>query len=578
MTLPDQRDRAEHNAAEAIANAFQDWHGEFAGMTRRARGRFARREWRAAQQDTRDRLAQHDIAVTRLVSQLRTVSADALPSWAPVRREFAAMIAGWPDAELAGSFFNSATRRLFGKSGLDPAAEFTAETAPQSAPARRLVARPHPFPDFEPRRFAAILQEMDLGAPWSNLERDVTLVSRAVTEQLDAAKLSHAWELLDLLPSPCYRNKGAYLVGRLRGLAAARPLVLALVHDDSGIAIDAVLTDPDEVSAVFGFTRSYFHVELEHPAAAVDFLATLMPNKRRDELWTAIGYHKHGKTELYRELMRHLDGPGARFEPSEGDRGMVMSVFTLPSLNVVFKVIKDRFDPPKHTTRSQVMARYDLVFAHDRVGRLADAQEFQHLAFRRDHFDPVFLAELAREAGKSVVVEGERVVVRHCYTERRVTPLNLYLRSANPTAALAAVIDYGQAVRDLAAANVFPGDMLLKNFGVTRHGRVIFYDYDELCLLTDCRVRNLPEPRAEEDELLGEPWFGVSEGDIFPEEFHRFMVLSGELGEGFLANHAELFTPEFWLEMQARQRAGDIVDFFPYPPARRLPGRPPGHA
>lgn len=513
MSLPGQRDRAEHNAADAIANAFQQWHGEFAGMTRRARGRFARREWRAAQQDTRDRLAQHDVAVNRLVTALRMVSADALPSWAPVRREFAAMIAGWPDAELAGSFFNSATRRLFGKAGLDPAAEFTAETAPQSAPARRLIARPSLFPDFEPRRFAAILHDVELGAPWADLERDVQLAAQAATAQLDGAGLGGAFEVLDLLPSPCYRNKGAYLVGRLRGPAGTRPLVLALVHDDQGIAIDAVLTDPDEVSAVFGFSRSYFHVELEHPAAAVDFLATLMPNKRRDELWTAIGYHKHGKTELYRELMRHLDRPGAHFEATEGDRGMVMSVFTLPSLNVVFKVIKDRFDPPKHTTRTQVMARYDLVFARDRVGRLADAQEFQHLAFRRSHFRPEFLAELLAQAGKSVLADGERVIVRHCYSERRVTPLNLFLRSAEPEAARAAVVDYGNAVRDLAAANIFPGDMLLKNFGVTRHGRVVFYDYDELCLLTDCRVRHLPDARAEEEEISGEPWFGVSEED-----------------------------------------------------------------
>jgi isocitrate dehydrogenase kinase/phosphatase len=348
------------------------------------------------------------------------------------------------------------------------------------------------------------------------------------------------------------------------------PLVLALTHEAHGVALDAVLTSADETSAVFGFTRSYFHADLEYPAPVIGFLASIMPVKREDELWTAIGYHKHGKTVFYRTLMRHLDPPGARFEVSEGDRGMVMAVFTLPSLNVVFKVIKDHFDQPKTVTHAQVRARYDLVFAHDRVGRLADAQEFDHLRFHRSHFVPALLDELLRVAGRTVMVNGDDVVIRHAYCERRVTPLNLFLRSATAAAAIPVIVDYGNAVRDLAAANIFPGDMLLKNFGVTRHGRVIFYDYDELCLLTDCHVRRLPAATALEDEMSAETWFAVREGDIFPEEFRHFVMLPGELGRAFLAEHERLFGPEFWWSMQERQRAGEVVDFFPYPAIRRL--------
>ena len=230
----------------------------------------------------------------------------------------------------------------------------------------------------------------------------------------------------EILPGVFYRNKGAYVIGRLRSARGLVPLVLALTHEAHGVALDAVLTSPDETSAVFGFTRSYFHADLEHPAPVIGFLASIMPVKREDELWTAIGYHKHGKTVFYRTLMRHLDTPGARFEVSEGDRGMVMAVFTLPSLNVVFKVIKDHFDQPKTVTHAQVRARYDLVFAHDRVGRLADAQEFDHLRFRRDHFVPELLEELTRVAERTVMVNGDDVVIRHAYSERRVTPLNLY--------------------------------------------------------------------------------------------------------------------------------------------------------
>lgn len=359
-------------------------------------------------------------------------------------------------------------------------------------------------------------------------------------------------------------------MGRLRHGEHVLPLLLALTHHVHGVAIDAVLLSPDEASAVFGFTRSYFHADLEHPAPVVAFLASIMPFKREDELWTAVGYHKHGKTVFYRTLMRHLAEPGARFEVSEGDRGMVMAVFTLPSLNVVFKVIKDRFDQPKSVTRDQVLARYNLVFAHDRVGRLADAQEFDHLRLDTSHFAPELLAELRLVAAATVTVHGRDVIIRHCYTERRVTPLNLFLRAAAPGPARDAIVDYGQAVRDLAAANIFPGDMLLKNFGVTRHGRVIFYDYDELCLLTDCRVRHLPAAATLEDEMSADVWFPVREGDIFPEEFRHFVVLPGALGEAFEGHHGELFHPAFWRAMQGRQRAGEVVDFFPYPASRRL--------
>jgi isocitrate dehydrogenase kinase/phosphatase len=345
--------------------------------------------------------------------------------------------------------------------------------------------------------------------------------------------------------------------------------VLPLVHGDRGIAIDAVLLTQDESSVVFGFSWSYFFVDAPHPRGLIAFLQSLMPHKRVDELYTSIGYNKHGKTELYRALVEQLEG-GARFERSEGDRGMVMSVFALPALNVVFKIIRDRFDHPKRTTRREVMERYDLVFRHDRVGRLADAQEFARLEFHRDHFDPGLLADLTAEAGQTVTVRGDAVRVAHAYTERRVTPLNLFLRAAGPDAGCEAVLDYGKAIKDLAAANIFPGDMLLKNFGVTRHGRVIFYDYDELMLLTDCRFRRIPPARDDDEELSAEPWFHVGERDVFPEEFGRFALLPGALGDAFLAEHRDLFGVEFWEAMQRRQQQGEVVDFFPYRPQRRL--------
>jgi isocitrate dehydrogenase kinase/phosphatase len=328
--------------------------------------------------------------------------------------------------------------------------------------------------------------------------------------------------------------------------------------------VDAVLMTQNEASVVFGFSWTYFRVEAARPRVLVAFLASIMPNKRLDELYTTIGFSKHGKTVLYRSLMQHLEDPAARFAFAEGDEGMVMAVFTLPAFSVVFKIIKDTFGAPKNTTRQAVMDRYHFVFVRDRVGRLADAQEYEHLEFPRRCFPDDLLDYLLRVAGATVRVDGDRVVVRQLYTERRVIPLNLYLRDADEDAARDAVIDYGTAIKDLAAADIFTGDMLLKNFGVTRNGRVICYDYDELCLLSECRFRRIPEPTSIEEEYAAEPWFHVADGDIFPEEFKAFLVPPGRVREAFLAAHADLLDVGFWQGVQRRLAAGEVFDVFPY--------------
>ncbi|MGH9577576.1 MAG: bifunctional isocitrate dehydrogenase kinase/phosphatase, partial [Terriglobales bacterium] len=323
-------------------------------------------------------------------------------------------------------------------------------------------------------------------------------------------------------------------------------------------------------SIVFSFTHSYFHVEVERPHEVIHFLKSIMPLKRVAELYIALGENKHGKTELYRDLLRQLERSTDRFEIAPGDPGMVMVVFTLPSYDVVFKVIRDKIPFPKTTTRRDVLKKYQLVFNHDRAGRLADAQEFEHLAFARDRFSEALLADLMETAADSVVVGDGQVVIKHLYTQRRMTPLNLYLRDAEEGAAREVAVEYGQAIKDLAATNIFPGDLLLKNFGVTRHGRVAFYDYDELCALTDCNFRDMPEPRDVEEELASEPWFYVGDGDLFPEEFITFMGLQGTVREVFLQMHGDLLSAEFWRKMQERHSAGEVIDIFPYREGRRL--------
>ena len=574
MSLSVDADRADAGARE-IRRAFHALHADFRRLTRVAAQRFAGRDWPGQLQDAQRRLELHPGAVDRLVRDLAPLLGADLEdraTWKRIKRAYAWRIDDEPNAELAGTFFNSATRRIFSTVGVDPEIEFLDGSAPPDArPIDPAICVRHPRPRDACALIRSILTRYDLGAPYRDLERDAARGGQRLARELAVAGDS-ATDDAETLGAIFYRNKGAYVVGRLRCGGRLVPLVLPLVHGPDRVELDAVLTDEDEISILFSFARSPFHVETARPRELIVFLKSILPAKPVAELYISLGYAKHGKTELFRSLQEHLEQSDDRFETTPGDRGMVMIVFGLPSFDVVFKVIRDRFPHQKRITRRLVRERYRLVSRHDRVGRLVDTQEFEHLRFRRSRFAPELLQELQREAGRSVQLDARTVTFRHLYTERRVVPLNLHLRRAGVSEARRAMRDYGRAIKELAGAGIFPGDFLIKNFGVTRHGRVVFYDYDELCMLRECRFRSLPAPRTPEDEMAAEPWFTVGEHDIFPEEFRTFLELAPELREEFAREHGDLFRVAFWSGLQRRVARGELDDLFPYPARRRLRG------
>jgi isocitrate dehydrogenase kinase/phosphatase len=555
-----------NRAVAAIHAAYDGYHGGFEEITQRARARFERRDWAGARADATERLALYRTYVDAAVADVHDILQDAVMErtlWAAMRARHAAGLRHRPDVELAQTFFNSVTRRVFSTVGVDSAIEYLDPwTAPPDAGAEPLFDTDR-LDTVDAAAVRRLLERIPWSVPYASLERDAARVARLIGEALDGQAERGPIEL-DVVRAVFYRNKGAYVVGRIRRGALVLPLVLPLLRAERGIVVDAVLLNQNEVSIVFGFSWMYFRVDAPRPRELVEFLSSIMPFKRVDELYNAIGYNKHGKTELFRHLLAYLDDPEARFALAEGDEGMVMAVFTLPAFNLVFKIIKDSFGAPKNTTRQAVMDKYHFVFVRDRVGRLADAQEFEHLEFPRRCFPEDLLAYLLRVAAMTVRVEGERVIVRHVYTERRLIPLNLFLRDAEPEAAREAVVEYGNAIKDLAAADIFTGDMLLKNFGITRNGRVICYDYDELCLLSDCRFRRIPPPTSIEEEFAAEPWFFVGDQDVFPEEFDAFLVPPGAVRDAFLAAHGDLLDVEYWQGVQRRLASGEIVDVFPY--------------
>jgi isocitrate dehydrogenase kinase/phosphatase len=572
-------------SARMILEAFETYQSEFKVITQRAKGCFEQRDWRAARLDAIERLELYKKVTNLIVSQLQEVlcsDCKNIALWSETKADYSRLIACKDDFELAETFFNSVTRRIFTTIGVDDRIEFvdmdfeavaarSGDTSEQ--PVFTTLVVNESDPDL-PGTVREILAAHPFSNGYQDIDRDTRLVSAEMIAHLPVPVIQTDIHRIEMLRSVFYRDNYAFLIGRIILHSGSEkqilPLAISLVSSSSGIRVDAVLLDEDDVSIVFSFAHSYFHVEVEKPYELVHFLKSIIPLKRIAELYISIGYNKHGKTELYHDLMHHMASSVDKFEIARGEKGMVMAVFTLPSYDVVFKVIKDRVTPPKATSRTEVIERYDLVFKHDRVGRLVDAQEFEYLRFERERFTGELLVELLENAPSVVSLEDNCVVLKHLYTERRLTPLNLYIKESPESAAANAVVDYGQAIKDLAAANVFPGDVLLKNFGVTRHGRVVFYDYDELCLVTECKFRTMPQARDFDDEFAVEPWFYVSPMDIFPEEFRTFLGLTEPLRSIFIETHSDLFGIDFWRRLQARHAAGEIVETYPYPPSKHL--------
>ena len=553
--------------ATTILDGFETYWRRFSALTARAEERFRRGDWDGMQADAAERLDTYQRCLDAVVSDITLrfpEAVDAAAAWESAKIAYEGQSTDAADIDLAHTFFNSVSRRIRHSADVDPAVEF-------------VRFQPPPLPSLQPSRdvitytvgddplrlkMVSVLKDSRLGDILADPDEDAGRIARAMIRQVGERPAPVS---LDMLTPVFYRGVGAYLIGRLTlSDGTERPWAAAFVNNDGRVTADGLITDESGLRILFSFTHSYFHAATVNVGGVIGFLQGMLPQRRRAELFISLGYNRHGKTELYRDLTQHQNACSDIFVKSPGQKGMVMVVFNMPSDNLVFKVIRDRFAEPKRTSRHEVIAKYDYIFRHDRTGRLPDAQVFEHLIFNTGCFHPDVLDELQQAAARAIHLDGEEIILARVYVERRVTPLDLYLQSADEKAARAAVIDFGQAIKDMAASNIFPGDLLIKNFGVTELGRVIFYDYDEVCPLTSCRFRNKPKATSYENELSSAPWFMVGDNDVFPEEFILFLGLNEMLRDTLVAHHGDLFTPEFWQAHQARIQSGTPEHVIPY--------------
>ena len=596
--------------AQAMLEGFDKHYRLFRAASATAKQRFEQADWHGQQRAQRERIEFYDLRVDEAVALLEArYKTSELPSevWQQVKLHYIGLLTRHLRPELAETFFNSVTTRILHHSYFHnefifvrPAisTEFIENEEPAAQPTYRCY---YPSQDTLRDTFMRIVWNFQLALEFEDLGRDIDLVLKAVGEQLGAFRWRTNFQV-QVLSSLFFRNKGAYIVGKVVNGFSETPFALPILHKEPApgevapakgaktdgakangtkeaaaarrLYIDAALFGEDELQMLFSFARAYFLVDMEVPSAYVQFLRSLMPRKPRSEIYSALGLQKQGKNLFYRDFLNHLRHSSDKFRIAPGIKGMVMLVFDLPSYPFVFKVIKDFYPPQKDTTREQIQSKYLLVKQHDRVGRMADTLEYTRVAFPRHRFEDELVAELRHFCPSLLEETGEDLVIKHLYIERRMVPLNIYLQEASPAQLAHAVVEYGNAIKDLVAANIFPGDMLWKNFGVTRHGKVVFYDYDEIEYLTDCNFRKVPAPRNEEEELSGEVWYRVGPKDVFPETFVPFLLGNPVIREVFMKHHADLLDAAFWNAHKQRILAGHVHDVFPYERDKRFVRKP----
>ena len=583
-----------YSIAKAMMDGFNRHYQLFRTESSRAKHRFETADWHGQQRAQRERIEFYDLRVreasTRLEREFKA-GEQSMDVWQQVKLHYIGLLVNHHQPELAETFFNSVTTKILHRSYFQndfifvrPAVstEYIENDESGAQPTYRAY---YPAPDTLHATVVKLVRDFDVHLEFEDLERDVGYVVAALRARLGDVKLRANFQI-QVLSGLFFRNKGAYVVGKIINGFNEVPVALPLLHNKNGkLVIDAALFGEDDLLILFSFARAYFMVDMGIPSAYVQFLRSMMPRMPRAEIYNALGLAKQGKTLFYRDFLAHLRHSTDKFRIAPGIKGMVMLVFDLPSFPYVFKVIKDYYPPQKDTTREQIKGKYLLVKQHDRVGRMADTQEYSEVAFPRDRFDDELIAELEKFAPSQLEIsdrdgDGQmEVIIKHVYIERRMIPLNIYLQEAfdvgvtEPAAQdqiERAVVEYGNAIKDLVAANIFPGDMLWKNFGITRHGKVVFYDYDEIEYITDCKFRTVPTPRNEEDEMSGEIWYSVGPKDVFPETFGPFLLGNDAVRSVFMRHHADLLEAAFWQTHQSRIRAGHVFDVFPYEQDKRF--------
>lgn len=555
--------------ARTILQGFDKHYRIFIEITRDTKQRFENCEWVEDRKAARKRITLYGKRVKEAIQALhQNYDLDEFdePLWKQVKIQYINLLYQHKQPELAETFYNSVFTSLYHRRYYNNDNIFVrpAVSTEYLDDEELTYIGYYPTRDGLTRTVKQVLQLNNLSLPYEDLNRDVRrLVTVIKRKMLPNLKFRKHFQLR-VLKSLFYRNKAGYIIGMGVNGDEIIPFVIPVLNNEKGaVYVDALVHEPNDIANLFSFARAYFMVDTHTPSTIVNFLLRMLPTKSKADIYTSIGLQKQGKSEFYRDFLHHLRHSSDQLEIAPGIKGMVMTVFNLPSYPYVFKVINDHFPPPKKTSRAKIKEKYQIIKMHDRVGRMADTLEYSYAAFPLERISEKLLQEFKEKIPSSIEIDDDMLIIHHLYIERRLDPLNMYVTDTHNDGE-SALMDYARAIKDMAVANIFPGDLLLKNFGVTRHGRVIFYDYDEIEFMTDMNFRHIPEAMTPEQEMASEPWYSIGDYDAFPEEFIQFITGNPRLKQMIRKKHPELFQVEYWKSVQQDIKNHRYHDIFPY--------------
>ena len=566
-----------------ILAAHRGYLAEFNALTAQAKETFENRAWTQGALDAGRRVQLYRDAVNGIWRKLQRLFPERAPDrefWMGARQAFLETAFDKYEADIALTFLYSTMRLAFDAQDtpVEYADDGLAERSHVRSP-RRIWRLYRAGPQHLTRSVVEVLTNCAFRAPFENTERDAALVAERLLAEWTRQIGSGNPRDLQMLEPLFFRDREAYLVGKLRAGSCELPVVFALRHEERGITVDAVLAGREDMrNILFVSTRSTFHVRTDAYREVLAFLDTLAPERGHPAMCAVLGFTHPARVALNQRLRRHLRETGERFTPTPGRVGMAMVVFSPPSFPYVFKVIRDFSSKQAWMGRAHIMEIYRWVHEMNRGRLMLDAWLYRNLHFPREFFDEQVLRELVANAPSSVRLDGNTVVLKHVYAQRRVQPLSTFFDQVRDRASRERAIDaLGAFIKDLAGMGFFMSDCygLPCNTGLTHASNVALFDFDDLGPILRQHFRETPPLPNEQDELLWNTetdgaWFSVGENDVLVDEWERYLGVPPDLQNYFREKHGDLFTVDYWDQLQRRILAGKLHFVIPYPPERRL--------
>jgi isocitrate dehydrogenase kinase/phosphatase len=566
------------SAATWLYAEYSLFYQEFLKIIDLAKRAFEERDFASSLRVSSRRLSLYSISITdvshRLKQEFPTIH-NNIDLWWKVETYYHDLIHGEYSEDIARAYLHSLRRLIY--QGEWRSADYSfAERVSELEMLAPQIIKSIELDGYLPNQAVLeILKIPDFTRSYAGIDSDSERIVTRVAENLSRPpRNTQRLVRVEMINAGFYRNRGAYLVGRLvfeTGKLA--PLIIALLNDEPGIYVDAVLTSETYAHNIFSSTLANFHVTSSYYHEVSAILKSIMPRRPLGLHYSTIGYNHLGKVAVMRELESELVGTGMVLETAVGSKGTVAMGFASQNSAYNLKVIRDRptrqYKWGEFEGVESVIKKYTRVHEINRTGSMLDSIIYYNVRLDRHWFSAALLEELLKNASMSVSLHGDDVIFKYLIVQIKMTPLTVYLENAGEKQAETVIVNLGYCIKNNAAANIFNKDLDARNYGVSSFSMVYLFDYDALEELKDVKIRtNLDREEGEEDI----PDWYFEDGVVFlPEELISGLCIpQRRLRDLFAKRHANLLTTDYWTEIQQDLLADIVPQVSVYPDSERV--------